>query len=78
MNYYLNFTNRRHLLAKESSNKRCKSCNVTFRKKKMKSVDKVECNDDRGLIQVSTKADMERVIMKEKKDGFNLHFRRHF
>ena len=49
-----------------------KRCNVTFWRKRMKVIKRVECRDNGVLIQVTSKAEVERVIMKENEMRFQL------
>ena len=49
-----------------------KRCNVTFWRKRIKVIKRVECRDNGVLIQVTSKAEVERVIMKENKKRFKL------
>ena len=40
----------------------------------MKAINRVECRDNGALIQVSSKVEVERVIMKENETRFKLAY----
>ena len=56
---YLESINRFHILSRERLKKRCKRYNVTFKKKKIKSINKVKYYEQGELIQVLTKVEVE-------------------
>ena len=59
---------------KETRKRQLKNCNVTLAKKQMKAISRVEYRDNRMLIQVKSKVEVERVITKENEIRFKLAY----
>ena len=59
-------------IEKETRKRQFKCYNITFGKKRMKAINRVEHRDNRVLIQVMSKTEVERVIMKENEMRFQL------
>ena len=71
---YLETTGRILQWQKEKQKRQFKCCNSTFRKHKLKAINRVEYRERGELIQVSTKNEVENAIMKENSSRFRLAY----
>ena len=57
---------------KEIKKKQLKRCNITFGKRKLQAIKRVECRENGVLLQTTTKKAVEHAIMKENSAQFRL------